>query len=74
MRESKVIVDRIKAESSVEEVIGELYVRCLSRKPSEKEMAIYRELLAKVEPKDMRAAYEDVLWGLLNSTEFGFNH
>ena len=37
-------------------------------------MAIYRELLAKVEPKDMRAAYEDVLWGLLNSTEFGFNH
>jgi hypothetical protein len=74
MRESKVIVDRIKAESSVEEVIGELYVRCLSRQPSEKEVAIYKELLAEVEPKHMRAAYEDVLWGLLNSTEFGFNH
>jgi hypothetical protein len=77
MQQSKVIVDQISAKASVEDVIGSLYVRCLSRKPSGKELAMYKALLADVdanEPKLMRAAYEDVLWGILNSTEFGFNH
>jgi hypothetical protein len=49
-----------------------LYIRALSRKPTASESKHMLELIAG-QTTD-RKAYEDVLWALLNSTEFAFNH
>jgi hypothetical protein len=55
-----------------QQAVDELYLRCLSRKPTEEEAASLNEQLAGVaEPK---AILEDVFWALLNSREFVFNH
>jgi hypothetical protein len=54
------------------QIIEEIYIRCLTRKPLENEM---KELLAVLEQeKDDKRVLEDVLWALLNSREFVFNH
>ena len=53
-------------------LIEELFIRCLSRKPTAEEMAAMLELVA--EDVKEKAPYEDILWSLLNSTEFSFNH
>jgi hypothetical protein len=45
-----------------------VYLRALARKPTDKEFDRCREYIKKV---DNRAeAFEDILWALLNSTEF----
>ena len=55
-----------------EQLIENLYIRCLSRKPSAKELTSMLALIA--ERKKDRRVYEDIFQGLLNSTEFNFNH
>ena len=55
-----------------DEIIEELFIRCLSRKPTDRELAKMKELVSD-DVKD-KAPYEDILWSLLNSTEFSFNH
>ena len=56
-----------------EELIDELYLATLSRFPDEKEQAL---LLSAFEDSagDRRKAAEDILWALLNSKDFMFNH
>ena len=55
-----------------ENILDDLYVRCLSRKPREPERA---NLLAAVNgDENKQAALEDAFWALLNSKEFIFNH
>lgn len=53
------------------EVIEELYLSTLARKPSEAERDL---MLPAFNELDRRAATEDVLWSLMNSKEFLFNH
>jgi hypothetical protein len=49
-------------------LIGELYLRCLSREPSDEEL---RACLQHVRRLPARGeAYEDLLWALVNSSEF----
>jgi hypothetical protein len=68
---SAVVADLVKAGRKPDEIVEDLFVRALTRKPSEAEK---KKLLALVtDPKD-RKAYDDILWALLNSTEFSFNH
>jgi hypothetical protein len=55
-----------------EERLTELYVRCLSRKPTHEELD--RLLVNLGEGTDKAKAYEDIFWALLNSREFLFNH
>lgn len=62
----------IEQAATPEEVIEELYIRTLSRRPTSVERTEMRGLIGEA-VKD-QAAYEDILWSLLNSTEFGFNH
>ena len=63
---------RLEAKKTPEQIIEELYVRCLSRKPSPQESA---KLMALVNAEtDKRKALDDVFWSLLNSREFMFNH
>jgi Protein of unknown function (DUF1553) len=50
------------------EIVEELYLSALCRRPTEKEVSAATSLLAK--SKDRRAALEDVTWALLNAKEF----
>ncbi len=50
------------------EIVEELYLSALCRRPSEKELTAATHLLAK--SKDRRTALEDVTWALLNAKEF----
>ena len=55
-----------------EAVIEELFLAALSRYPTEKEKA---KALDYVGSKDARQlAYADILWALVNTAEFIFNH
>ena len=58
--------------TSPEDMIEELFVRTLSRMPTQDEKTALRELIGDA-VKD-QATYEDIFWSLLNSTEFAFNH
>ena len=62
----------IAARKYPEERVMELYVRCLSRKPTPEELEKLQPLFA--EGSDQARALEDVFWALLNSREFLFNH
>jgi hypothetical protein len=69
---SPVILEMLKAGRKADDIIAELFIRTLSRKPSEPENQRMLALVA-ANPKD-RQGYDDILWALLNSTEFEFNH
>jgi hypothetical protein len=67
-----VVKTLVETKSTPEDVIEELFIRTLARKPDGEEMAAMLELVGD-KPKDP-ATYEDIFWSLLNSTEFLFNH
>jgi len=72
LADSKVVPDLIAAGADPSAIIEELYIRALARKPTGAELQGMLALAAD-RLKD-RAAYDDIFWGLLNSTEFEFNH
>jgi hypothetical protein len=67
-----VIKKMLDAKQSPEQIIEELYIRTLVRRPTAKEK---QELLAIVtgDPNPQQAL-EDGFWAILNSREFVFNH
>lgn len=62
----------IKEKKTDEESIEDLYLATLGRQPTQEEMA--KTTLYVSSASDRRLALEDVLWSLLNSKEFMFNH
>ncbi|MCA9262491.1 MAG: DUF1549 domain-containing protein [Planctomycetales bacterium] len=72
IRQGKLVEQAMKDEKSPEEILELIYVRCLTRKPTEKELAAVLEIVNQQD--DKRAALEDVFWAVLNSQEFVFNH
>jgi hypothetical protein len=70
--QGNLIGKRLQEKKKPGEVIEELYLRCLSRRPTDKEKAKLEALVAA--EKDTKRALEDVFWALLNSREFMFNH
>jgi hypothetical protein len=50
------------------DAINELYVMILSREPSDREMKITTEYLVEVDNRE--ESFEDLMWSLLNSSEF----
>jgi hypothetical protein len=68
----RVVTKLIEAGRSPEEIIDELFIRALSRKPSDQELASMRELVG--EAVTDRQVYEDIFCSLIQATEFGFNH
>ena len=61
----------VASQLSPAELIDELYLSTLSRFPTDTEQALMIQAFSE---NDRRAAAEDVLWSLLNSKEFVFNH
>lgn len=61
------------SELTADGLIDELYLTTLSRFPNDEERALMREAFAGQEAS-RRTAVEDVLWALLNTKEFIFNH
>jgi hypothetical protein len=55
-----------------ENAVEELYLATVARKPAAEERKKVTEYMAK--RPDRRRCLEDVLWTLLNSQEFLFNH
>ncbi|WP_231749240.1 DUF1549 domain-containing protein [Tautonia plasticadhaerens] len=54
------------------EVVENLYLRTLCRKPTEEETGHWSAVLDEAD--SIRDASEDLFWALLNSREFAFNH
>jgi hypothetical protein len=63
----------LKEGKSPPEIIEHLYLATLSRRPTPHERQRTLALVHKY-PKEARKAYADVLWALLNSSEFMLNH
>jgi hypothetical protein len=67
------VIDSLLGEDrSDAEIVDELYLRTLSRFPDERERAHCKKVFASA--TDRREATEDLLWALLNSREFVYNH
>jgi Protein of unknown function (DUF1549)/Protein of unknown function (DUF1553) len=72
IQQGGVIKKLIAAKKSPEERIHDLYIRCLSRKPTKDEIAAIKPTLS--EKAKETQGLEDLFWALLNSREFLFNH
>jgi hypothetical protein len=72
MNQGQLVAKLLKSEQTPEQIIEQLYIRCLSRKPTAEEQS---RLLALVsEAPNPQSGLDDVFWAVLNSREFLFNH
>ncbi|MEZ6047742.1 MAG: DUF1553 domain-containing protein [Planctomycetaceae bacterium] len=72
IREGKLVETRLAEGVSPQDVVTELYIRTLTRKPTDKEIAVLNEQIAA--GGNPQQVLEDIFWALLNSREFLFNH
>lgn len=70
--QGNVVASLLEAGSQPADVVENLYIRCLTRKPTDKEQAALLAIIDQQE--DKKVALEDVFWALINSREFLFNH
>jgi hypothetical protein len=66
------VVRDVQAKKPAKDMIEEFYLATVTRLPNAKEMAAAQKLLAAA-PNPQEGA-EDLMWGLLNTKEFMFNH
>lgn len=55
-------------------LVEELYLAALSRFPTDTEMAQILQVLTQTNSQEKRLVFEDLLWGIISSKEFLFNH
>lgn len=70
------LIDKLlKEKVAPREIVEQLYLTCLSRRPTPNEMQNFSALFTEgLDPKDVKKGLEDLFWALLNSREFLFNH
>jgi hypothetical protein len=56
------------------EKLTDLYYRAFGRAPRAEELKVATGHVEKAQPKEKQAAYEDIVWALINTKEFLFNH
>lgn len=64
----------LAAKKSDAEIVEEVYLAALSRRPTEREAKQIAAVLAETPPEQRRVVLEDLCWGVLSSKEFLFNH
>jgi len=62
----------LKAGKTAPQIIEELYLRCLARKPTAEELGKLSGFIK--DPAKQEQVLNDLFWSLLNSKEFLFNH
>jgi hypothetical protein len=62
----------LAAKKSPDEIVTELYLATVSRRPHADELAACRKLQA--ETADAKAFYQDLVWSLVNAKHFQFVH
>ncbi len=72
IRRGKVINKLLEQDLTPEQIVDDLYLRTLCRKPTEQELSVLLDVLS--ESDNVRQSLEDIFWALLNSREFLFNH
>src|SRR5262249_49980712 len=72
VQQGAVVKKMLKEGRTPEQVIENLYLRCLSRQPTDEEEAGLKKFLEEKEKPE--AVLNDVFWSLLNAKEFVFNH
>jgi uncharacterized protein DUF1553 len=72
VKQGEVVKRLLNEKKTPSQIVSNLYLRCLSRLPTEDETKAVEVELAGA--KDPRKSLEDVFWALLNSREFLFNH
>ncbi|HSG72450.1 MAG TPA: DUF1549 and DUF1553 domain-containing protein, partial [Planctomycetaceae bacterium] len=69
------IAKHFEQQHRPEEIVEDLYLAAYTRFPSESERQVAVDYINRREkPEDQRKAAEDLLWTLLNSKEFLYNH
>jgi Protein of unknown function (DUF1553)/Protein of unknown function (DUF1549) len=66
------IATLLNAKKSPDEIVADLYLATLSRRPTPEEGSACRSLLPPT--GDTKAFYQDLLWSLLNSKQYQFVH
>jgi hypothetical protein len=66
------LASALKLELEPEELVENLYLRTVCRAPTAEELSRWSAELKQA--SSLREAAEDLLWSLLNSREFAFNH
>jgi flagella basal body P-ring formation protein FlgA len=64
------VANLLKSGKSDDELIEELFLATLSRRPKTQEVEVAKRVIAK----DKKIGFEDIQWALLNTTEFLVNH
>ncbi|AMV39380.1 DUF1549 and DUF1553 domain-containing protein [Planctomyces sp. SH-PL62] len=72
IKQGGVLDEVMKDNPAAEDRIADLYLRCLSRRPTPDELAKLTPMVSQA--PDQAQALGDVFWALLNSREFLFNH
>ncbi len=70
-RAAKLAADNSRSDGAK---VSELYRLAYSREVSDAELEVARKHVEPTDAKLKRAGYEDLIWALLNSKEFLFNH
>ncbi len=72
IQQGGVVKSLLKHGDTPDQVIADLYLRCLSREPTTNELAKLNEFLKPGSASE--PVLNDVFWSLLNAKEFVFNH